>query len=590
MKSKYFVLFALFVALFASCNKPNNDNGSVAISWDYNTFRELTQIKIANADYVEDNLYYPRAKQLSDGAILLSFSNHHYGWNIYTSRSEDGGLSWQDAMLLRHCYAEQSSIGNDEKVFVNPDFIELSDGRILLAYQWRYKNGYGDIPNTNNNCGIEIIFSSDKGRTWGEPREVYRGRCWEPALLQLPSGEIQMYITSSQDVVGGTSYPRTIVIRSFDDGRTWQGKECCGINDNEAISRTIDDRFAYDGMPSGVWLDDNRGIVVPLEVWHGKYVVDQTPIVIKTTAEENWHFDQQKMLNEGGPDYPMKKQINKDMHGYGPYCTKLSSGEVVVLCNGTYKGVEGIWTLVGDTSADNFSRATSPFAGYWGSIDAIRDNKVIATATVKYKQNGVERGKIRLMTGRLNYSKKIKKGEPTMTSVESFNRSSNDYWFLGKQTSSSVFADFGYTNRDFIVAAYLFDDKLSAFTPENSDAAVLLVSRKGNNYKIVVNANADYLLYREETLSWNLIDKGVTPNVEVVGTINDDSDTDTGFAAKLSVPWRLIGGKPSRGEEIKIHMRRHYKSLSKEKPIYLLEDLEGENSDYPGEWLSVKLQ
>ena len=55
-------------------------------------------------------------------------------------------------------------------------------------------------------------------------------------------------------------------------------------------------------MPSAVVLDGGEGIVVPLESWHGRYVVDQTPIVVKTTMEENWHLDQEKVLSEGRRD------------------------------------------------------------------------------------------------------------------------------------------------------------------------------------------------------------------------------------------------------------------------------------------------
>lgn len=53
-------------------------------------------------------------------------------------------------------------------VYANPDFIELNDGRILLAYQWRYKKGYNDLAHTNENCGVGIMTSSDGGRSWSE--------------------------------------------------------------------------------------------------------------------------------------------------------------------------------------------------------------------------------------------------------------------------------------------------------------------------------------------------------------------------------------------------------------------------------------
>src|SRR5690606_17592771 len=221
------------------------------------------------------------------------------------------------------------------------------------------------------------------------------------------SGELQMYITSSQDVVDKVSYPRTVLLRSFDHGDTWQGKKMATHKDNWTISRTVDERFAYDGMPTAVKLDDNNGIAVPLEVWSGTLVVDQTPIVVRTEMEDNWHsIDQEKIKKEGGPDYPHRKQVNKDLEAYGPYSTKLGTGEMVVQSNGTYKGVQGIWTLIGDKKGDNFRFATSPFVGYWGSIDYIGNHRVISSATERYTDStGATRGKIHSMEGRLNYSK-----------------------------------------------------------------------------------------------------------------------------------------------------------------------------------------
>ncbi len=603
MKKIISVLCTLAVTLVVTAKGNNKsplwpEDHKVRISWDASTFQELRETYVSNLDYIEHDFYYPRAKRISDGTILLSYSNHHYGWDIYVNRSEDDGKTWSNAINIAHSYPSKLTLSTGEViddmiVYVNPDFTELQDGRIIMAFQWRFKSGYGDLPKTNENCGIMVSFSEDKGCSWSEPKEVYRGRCWEPSFLQIPSGEIQMYITSSQDIKDETSFPRTVVIRSFDGGKTWQGKETCGIYDNEAISRSYDDRFCYDGMPTGVLLNDNKGIVVPLESWHGKYVVDQTPIVVKTTMEENWRIDQQKILKVGGPDYPNKKEINKDLQAYGPYGSKLPTGEVLVLCNGTYKGVQSVWVLVGDKMADNFHFATSPFTDeeYWGCIDYIGDNKVLASATYKYKGwNDVERAMIRFIKGRLNYEKEITKGELTLAPIGEFNRESNNFWFLGKNFDSQMFVDFGYTNQHLTFGGYLFDKKITSFTPENSDAIAILFSRQGGkNYAIVVNADGKYILYEEERYSWHLIDSGITKDVEVVGTINNDKDIDLGYSAKVSIPWKLIGGKPTKGEEIKVHLRRFYKETSKEKPLAKVEDLEGENSDYPQEWLSVKL-
>lgn len=101
----------------------------------------MKSVNVQNAGFVEENLYYPRIKRLSGGALLMSFENDHFGWDIYVRRSEDNGKTWSDATLLVKSAPATSTAGEDTKVYVNPDFIELEDGRILLAYQWRYKKG-----------------------------------------------------------------------------------------------------------------------------------------------------------------------------------------------------------------------------------------------------------------------------------------------------------------------------------------------------------------------------------------------------------------------------------------------------------------
>lgn len=577
---------AAAAVLFYACSPCRPDEIDVRISLDYNTHSEMTESPVEGTDFTERNLYYPRVKRLSDGALLLCFMNDHFGWDIYTRRSEDDGATWSDAVLLLEQFPAESTVGKDTVVFVNPDFIELADGRIMLAYQWRYKHGYNDLENTNVNCGIGVIFSHDKGRTWEGARPVYRGRCWEPGLLQLPSGEIQMYITSSQNVVDGMSCPRTVIIRSFDGGQTWQGKEECGIDDNEAISYTVDGRFGYDGMPTAVILDDGS-IAMSIEVWSGKYVVDQTPVVVKTSAAENWHCDNEKIIREGGPDYPAKKQVNRDLVGYGPYIGKLPSGEVLLLSNGLYKGQQGSWLLTGDRDADNFGYATSAFSGYWGSVAYTGGDRVIITGTEQYRSGGEKRGKIHMMTGRVNRAKEISRGGVSPVSIQDFDRNDNGCWFLGRKTPSSVFYDFGSTGGNFIFSTWLFTDRLTAFTVENSDASVILLSKGKDVYKVAVCASGQYEVSRLENNSWHIVHSGKAAWLEVCGTVNDDTDTDTGFAAMTEIPWEILGGAPRSGEAVRIHPAHWYKAKSAEKHPRLYEELEGENSDCPGQWLRV---
>lgn len=599
----------LFTVLLAGIVLPAAavDKGTVRIAWDRSSYQEMTSAPVCNADYsIEPNLYYPRVKHLSDGSLLMTFENDHYGWDIYSRRSTDGGKTWSDAILIRHSYKEESTVGEDTKVFVNPDFHQLKSGRILLAWQWRYHKGYNDLPNTNQNCGVEMCWSDDMGRSWSEPREIYRGRNWEPAFVELPSGEIQMFITDSQQIRDKASFSGTSIIRSFDGGKTWQGKELATNSDVEMISRTLWNGRGMDGMATAVLLDDSKGIVVPFETWSGRDVYEQSPNLVRTTLEQDWKCDTVAMRANGGPDFPYKKELNKDIKGFGPYSCKLSTGEMVVLTNGRWKDKYGVFVTVGDREGDNFSYVTTAFddgGAYWGSIDQINDNELMATATVRSNPGAMpaagdgtvgllpkSRGKIIMVKGWLNRSREIKKGALKMQRLSSF--VPDGLWMLGRNHPAKVYADFGYDSKNFYFASYLFDEIVVAYAPQNSDAGGILLSRPGKgNYKIVVNANGDYTVYEEVRSSWHMLawEYGKA-KTEIVCTLNDKSDKDLGYSALVSLPWKLIGGAPAKGEKIAVHQIHYYKTDIKVKSGIRFEETEGENSDYPEEWLTITLK
>lgn len=580
--------------------------GDVRIAWDNTTFQVMDSVAVSNADYtMEPNLCYPRAKHLSDGSILFCFMNDHYGWDIYTRKSYDGGKTWTAARLIRHSHPAVSTAGEDTKVFVNPDFIQLRSGRILMAWQWRYKKGYNDLPHTNDNCGIELVYSDDAGESWSAPREVYRGRCWEPAFLELSTGELQMYITDSQEIKDKGSFACTSVLRSFDGGATWQGKEMCTHLDTEPISRTRWNGRGMDGMPTAVELDGGRGIVVPLETWSGRDVYDVSPIVVRTSMATNWKTPDQgaALRANGGPEYPLKKQVNKDFKGFGPYSCKLSSGEMVILSNGIYKNQSGVWVLIGDNNGSNFNCVSSAFAdgadGYWGSIDALNANEVMATCSYRYTPEGQkQRYKVMLIKGWLNRSRTIARSKkaPEVQNLRDFKP--EGLWMIGKAAPGKAYVDFAYDAKNFFLTSYVFTDNIVSYSPENSDAAQILLFRAGNRkgegrgtWKITVNAKGDYTVYQEDGSNWKpLCWEYGKAAVNVSGSVNEGSGADLGYSALAALPWDLIGGKPQKGEQLRIHLRRLWKSGVKVKAKVIREDMEGENSDYPGEWLSVTLK
>lgn len=188
------------------------------ITWDRATDRVVSHTDKAAA--------YPRARRLSNGDILLGY--HHgagageYGESVTLRRSRDGGKTW----------VETRDIEGPEKPrfwgFSNVDFIELgNDGEMLFvtAARGKAEPGKNMFLSECERSELRLRFSRDYGATWGEPISLVRGRgrLWEPSLVRLPNGELEIYYACEAPDLrkNGRQDQRIEVVRSLDRGRTW---------------------------------------------------------------------------------------------------------------------------------------------------------------------------------------------------------------------------------------------------------------------------------------------------------------------------------------------------------------------------------
>ena len=155
-----------------------------------------------------------------------------------------------------------------------------------------------------------------------------------------------------------------------------------------------------------------------------------------------------------------------------------------MLSNGLYQGRQSSWLFVGDVRADNFGFATTGFDGYWGSVDCLGNDRVLITGTEKYTEDSVVRGKIHLMTGRVNRARNLTRVGDPLVVPETFDVENNDCWYLGRTVPMKVFYDFGCTDEAFVFDTWVFTDKLTAYSVENSDASVILLSKGDDVYKL----------------------------------------------------------------------------------------------------------
>ena len=170
----------------------------------------------------------PKARQLSDGEVVLVY---HHGENygncgsrVTVRRSHDNGATWFQSQEVEG--PERGFWG-----FSNPDLVELGHGRLLLVTAARGKADPDSRDPFLDECrrsGLRVRFSDDFGMTWGPPRMITagHGRVWEPAVVRLPSGELQIFFAvESLAMMTNGSTQCIEFIRSTDGGQKWSAPE-----------------------------------------------------------------------------------------------------------------------------------------------------------------------------------------------------------------------------------------------------------------------------------------------------------------------------------------------------------------------------
>ncbi len=147
---------------------------------------------------------YPRATALSDGRMLVTFAHPTPGGRaIACVFSGDGGKTWTG--YRRIC--EHSHPVDLDNAFP----LQLTDGTVLVAYR-RYDRD-------RHVFRIEASARGD-GNHWAARSTIATGTqgIWEPFLLPLPDGKVQVYYASEEG-----SYPdqRIEMRTSTDGGKTW---------------------------------------------------------------------------------------------------------------------------------------------------------------------------------------------------------------------------------------------------------------------------------------------------------------------------------------------------------------------------------
>ena len=271
----------------------------------------------------------------------------------------------------------------------NAEVIQLSDGTILIGTNYRPRTPYSE----DRRFGIRVIRSTDNGVTWSNPififdaQHTFNDGCWEPAFLELPSGEVQCYFANENEYTYNNDQ-NISMCRSFDKGLTW----------SEPV--TICYRQGYrDGMPVPLLLQDKSEIVVIIEDNGWPRRDNFAATTVRNTLEDNW--------TKGYVDAnsPLREMIfqtipSVTVNSAAPYIRQLPWGETVA----SYQGNEGrnedggsyvdMFVLIGDERAKNFKAKSAPFSveqnkhTIWNSVSVIDTGIVVAVGSIGFANGG----------------------------------------------------------------------------------------------------------------------------------------------------------------------------------------------------------
>ncbi|NJK94603.1 MAG: hypothetical protein HC905_06470, partial [Bacteroidales bacterium] len=157
--------------------------------------------------------------------------------------------------------------------------------------------------------------------TWNDETEVYRAGyafkngCWEPSQVQLPSGEIQLFIANEGPYVHSDEQEITR-FRSADGGHSWSAGE------------TVSFRKGHrDGMPVPLLLRNKRDLLVAIED-NGMEGTTFKPVILHAaTGQQNSITGQDKRRSYS---FAGEGVIPPDKYAGAPYIRQLNTGEVIM--------------------------------------------------------------------------------------------------------------------------------------------------------------------------------------------------------------------------------------------------------------------
>lgn len=529
----------------------------VRINWEY-----------SRQEYVGPGVY-ARVKVLADNNLALVYSA---GGSVLISKRPVGTSIWPSAQIV----ANDPSGAYD---YTNAEMIQLQNGTLIYAWNARPKSGSGA------KYKIMIKYSYDGGRTWENETDLYvagtvpEDGCWEPAMLQLPTGELQLFFANEHKVT--VRYQNISMVRSFDNGATWSAPE--------VISYRAGSR---DGMPVPVYLQDDKGIAVAIEDpgLRGTF----KPVIIHTSVTDNWHSGTVGANSASRWSALLgSEQLAGGIYAGAPYLAQLPTGETILsIQSGEGRNITGgeenalMQVYIGNDQAKDFTRRSTPFPSVpddakvlWNSLTVLPGNKIMAVSSISKlaEKNGVW-----LNTGTLMYpitapyydgDWKNSGSSLAISGMSQANAAIRAQW-----DDDNLYLHFDVRDRKITSAA----DGSAVWDSDGVEVYIDPYKSGRDNlttglYKIAVNVDGRIHASKSSGTTWLDWNPAITPSITKPNIVN--------YVIDIALPWAEIGGKPE-ANDMAVHFKLHNNDG---KSIYH-ENLSGGNPDKPSTWMRLRLE
>ncbi len=478
------------------------------------------------------SLYYPRLKLLPNGKYILFFQNGRAGPDIYYALSEDGRTFREPKLFFR---------STNDTAYATCDALVLSNGDLLAVASFRTPKDYLRHPQT---AGLVLRVSHDSGETWTPSRRVFVGCNWEPYLLQLSSGEVQLYFTNTygrETPEGVLSSTGVAMLRSFDNGETWNGSLARPYS-AQIVSQSKTENVGgvqlfSEQMPSAVELH-NGGIAMAMEVR-----LDRTGKCVLTMAysPDNWAKSLKEFEEEGPAD-----KIDRFTAGIGPYLRQLESGETLLV----YGRSEKLAFRMGDENGKSLGPEIFPYSmlssNRWSAMEVLSSHAVL-TVNQTYTKEDFDTTKLVFGTLRLDHRVTADRFSVTADGDNTEWEGHDEALFVGSASQAQESLRFGHEDGYLSVLC----ERLDRFPSEEDVTALYLSPKADKDSYLLLRFGADGIVsaVSREGNGTTQVDPDRILFGSFVRSPAGEADDGAGYLAELKIPLDLL---PGLGEDLSV--------------------------------------